>query len=233
MLAEMGSRTWPSRRAVRLPWEAAHRRWRRWMLTEMDSRTWRSQARIASQFLPGSATGRLTAPRTVFVGRGVVALAVADFNRDRIADLAVLSPDGSVQLLPGYYPSISQSPLSVVFFSFRTTPFPTGTFPYSATVGDFNGDGIPDLAIGSNQSQSLTLLLGDGIGGFSAAPGSPFPTGINPSSVTVGDFNGDGKADLATANATSNNVTVLLNNGSGGFSPAPGSPFPAGCFLFQ
>ncbi|MFM6897556.1 MAG: FG-GAP repeat domain-containing protein, partial [Microcystis panniformis] len=52
------------------------------------------------------------------------------------------------------------------------------------------------------------------------SPPTNFTVGNRPSSVTVGDFNGDGKSDLATANAGSNNVSVLLGTGTGSFGPA-------------
>src|SRR5215469_5518173 len=59
---------------------------------------------------------------------------------------------------------------------------------------------------------------------FMQVAGSPFGAGTEPRSVAVGDFNGDGKPDLAVANFGSNNVTILLGDGKGGFSPAAGSP---------
>src|SRR5436305_601039 len=63
---------------------------------------------------------------------------------------------------------------------------------------------------------------------FTPAPGSPFAVGTTPFGITSADFNGDEKPDLAVANAGSNDVTVLLGNGSGGFAPATGSPFAVG-----
>src|SRR5437899_10786734 len=54
----------------------------------------------------------------------------------------------------------------------------------------------------------------------SPAPAADFPVGTNPSSVVVGDFNGDGKQDLAVANNRSDNISVLLGNGDGTFQPA-------------
>jgi uncharacterized repeat protein (TIGR02543 family) len=100
--------------------------------------------------------------------------------------------------------------------------------PWSVAVGDFNGDGIQDLATANLSTNNVTVLLGDGAGGFAAAPGSPFPVGMAPYFVVVGDFNGDGIQDLATANSGSNNVTILLGNGSGGFTAAAGSPYAVG-----
>jgi hypothetical protein len=60
---------------------------------------------------------------------------------------------------------------------------------------------------------------------FTPAPGSPVAVGASPDFVTVADFNNDGKADLAVANASHDKVTVLLGNGEGGVTPPAGSPF--------
>ena len=70
------------------------------------------------------------------------------------------------------------------------------------TTGDFNGDGITDLAKANYDyySDYVSVLLGNGDGTF-AAPLS-FAAGDRPYSVTTGDFNGDGITDLATANGT-------------------------------
>ncbi len=108
------------------------------------------------------------------------------------------------------------------------SPFTVGLIPKSVAVGDFNLDGTPDLAAANSISNDVTVLLGNGTGGFAPAPGSPFAVGSGPYSIAVGDFNLDGKPDLATANSNSGNVTVLLGNGAGGFAAAPGSPFAVG-----
>ena len=57
---------------------------------------------------------------------------------------------------------------------------------------------------------------------------SPFAVGAIPFDLVAADFDGDGIPDLATANANSDDVTVLLADGEGGFSEAAGSPIPAG-----
>ena len=92
--------------------------------------------------------------------------------------------------------------------------------PNSVAVGDFNGDGIQDLAVGSCCS-GVSILLGDGDGNFShrtnvAGHGFGF--------ITVGDFNGDGNQDLALAasgdaNPYVNGVAILLGDGTGNFAP--------------
>ncbi len=103
----------------------------------------------------------------------------------------------------------------LVSFSNQTT-FAAGSSPNSVAVGDFNGDSRPDLAVANLNSSNVSVLLGNGSGGFGAQ--TTFAAGIGPVSVAVGDFNGDSRPDLAAANFRSNNVSVLLGNGSGGFS---------------
>ena len=72
----------------------------------------------------------------------------------------------------------------------------TGAYPDAIAAGDFNEDGIPDLAVANVTSETVTVLLGKGDGTFTAAPVSP-ASGSSPRSVAVGDFNGDGIPDLA------------------------------------
>jgi hypothetical protein len=108
--------------------------------------------------------------------------------------------------------------------------YDVGSRPYSVAVGDFNGDGLPDLAVANQSNASVSVLLGNGNGTFQAARSfgvgsGPFrfavsyAVGYQPVSLVVGDFNGDGIPDVAVANAFSPNgtVTVLLGNGDGTF----------------
>ena len=100
----------------------------------------------------------------------------------------------------------------------------TGYDPESVSVGDFNGDGIPDLAVlngGDADGGTVSILLGNGDGTFTPAPNSP-STGSMPNAMVVGDFNGDGNLDLAVVG--DGFVTILLGNGKGGFEFAPNSP---------
>src|SRR6516164_7642298 len=95
--------------------------------------------------------------------------------------------------LPGFL-----APLSVA----------VGTGPESVAVGDFDGDGTLDLAVGT--SQGLSVLLGNGDGTFRAAVNY---VGSGFGSVVVGDFDRDGILDLAGLSGPG--VSVLLGNGDG------------------
>ena len=99
--------------------------------------------------------------------------------------------------------------------------------PVAVAVGDFNGDGKPDLAIVNTDSNDISVLLGNGDGTFQAA--SNFDTGGNPVALAIADFNGDGKLDLVVANSSGASVSVLSGNGDGTFQSAldfPMSSFP-------
>ena len=156
------------------------------------------------------------------VGKFPQGLVVGDFNGDGKQDLAVVNyHDNNVSILLGD---------GTGNFSQVSSPA-TGHGPYTLVAGDFNGDGNLDLAVvnscptGSNcQSSegSVTILLGDGTGHFTASS-SP-ATGLFPTAVAVGDFNGDGNLDLAVANYGGNNVTILLGDGTGDFTATSLSP---------
>ena len=96
--------------------------------------------------------------------------------------------------------------------------YSTGSDPVAVVGGDFNGDGRLDLAVANQASNNVSILLGDGAGGF----GEPtqVATASAPVAVLTADFNGDGKPDLAIANQGANVVTVLLGKGDATFGIA-------------
>src|SRR2546430_17602387 len=107
--------------------------------------------------------------------------------------------------------------------------FVSGTNPISVAVGDFNGDGIQDLVLTNYNccnpfncchpnNYTVAVLQGNGDGTF--RPARTFAVGANPTSVAVGDVNGEGTLDLAVASAGSNTISVLLGNGDGSFQGA-------------
>lgn len=147
--------------------------------------------------------------------------ALADFDRNGKLDIAVpnRSSNNTTILLANGSGGFSQA---------AGSPVPVGTGPVSAAAGDFNRDGMSDLAIANFSSNNVTVLLGDGSGGFAPALGSPVAVGQFPQSLTAADFDKDGRLDIAVANASSDNVTILVGNGAGGFSPSAGSPVAVG-----
>ena len=105
-----------------------------------------------------------------------------------------------------------------IFAPASSSPVAVGTNPHSITAADLNRDGRRDLVTANYGSDNVSILLGDGTGGFSA---SSIPVGDGPLSVATGYFNHDLRLDLAVANAESDDVSILLGNGAGGFTAAP------------
>jgi len=139
------------------------------------------------------------------------AVTTGDFNEDGILDLATADL-GAVSILLGEGGGSFQP----------HRDFPVNATPDSIAAGDFNEDGHLDVAVVnvSVPISTVSVLLGGGDGTlqFSAA----YATGLEPDSVTVGDFNGDGHLDLAVAafdNTAGNGISILLGNGDGTFQP--------------
>jgi len=135
------------------------------------------------------------------------AIATGDFNGDGKIDVAVTNSNNSVSILLGNGDG-----------TFRpAVDYAVGGGPTGLAVGDFNGDGKLDLAVANFVTNDVSVLLGNGDGTFQ--PALTFTTAgeAEPLAVAVGDFNGDGKLDLAVANGFTNNVSVFLGNGDGTF----------------
>jgi len=94
--------------------------------------------------------------------------------------------------------------------------FPVGNGPKIIECADFNNDGKPDVATANQNSNDITVRLGNGTGGFSTP--ANFGAGSSPQSIISADFNNDSKLDLAVCNYGGNNVSVLLGDGAGSFS---------------
>ncbi len=96
------------------------------------------------------------------------------------------------------------------------TNIATGGFPFAVAVGDFNGDGDPDLAVADGFDGIISVLLGSTGGSFTGP--TNFPAGSFPASVAVGEFNGDGDPDLAVADQVTGDILVLRGTTGGGFT---------------
>jgi len=94
--------------------------------------------------------------------------------------------------------------------------YPAGASPHSVAIGDFNGDGVPDLVAANFGSANVSVLLGNGQG---FRPAVNYAAGSFPISVAVGDFNEDGFLDVTVADNNNNqapgNLSILLGNGNG------------------
>jgi glucose/arabinose dehydrogenase len=146
-----------------------------------------------------------------FIGDGPHSLRAGDLNGDGRIDLAAANEySNTIGVLLG---NVTGGFTPVVNYA-------TGSVPKGVGIGDINGDGKLDL-ISANTAgnypnsnnpggNTISVLLGNGNGTF-AAP-TTYTTGRTPFSVNVADFNGDNKADIATANWDTNDVGVLLNN---------------------
>ena len=86
---------------------------------------------------------------------------------------------------------------------------PAGLGPAYMAVGDFNGDGVADVAVTSG-ANAVSVLQGNGDGTFQAP--LMFAAGFGAVAIAVSDFNDDGTPDLAVADWGLNNVSVLINN---------------------
>jgi len=90
--------------------------------------------------------------------------------------------------------------------------YPTGVFPFAVVAADFNGDGKADLALAMSMDNNIAVIPGNGNGSFTQDQEIDFQVGPEPHFVVAGDFNRDGKIDLAVANSASNTISVLINN---------------------
>jgi Bacterial Ig-like domain (group 3)/FG-GAP-like repeat len=145
------------------------------------------------------------------------AIAVGDFNHDGHADLALTSGDDSQV-------SVFKGDGTGKFTQFPNSPITTGNFPEAVKVADFNNDGFQDLAVANLNDGTVSILLGNGDGTFTAATGSPVTVGGFPFFLAAADLNEDGTADLAVVDGRGNTMELLQGNGDGTFTPFASSP---------
>jgi hypothetical protein len=146
-------------------------------------------------------------------GGPLSAVEPADFNADGNLDLAITSQISGVSLVDLGYGKGAFSTAGDLYTS-------ADGFPAGVAVGDFNADGKLDAAVANGGSakypgSGVTVSLGNGDGTFTDGPF--IPIGQSLSAIIAGDFNGDGKLDIAVADSTGNAVIILLGNGDGTF----------------
>jgi FG-GAP-like repeat len=177
--------------------------------------------------LLGTGTGKFNLAANIKLPQPPVNITAADLNGDGRLDLItanrdIFNIDGTVSILLGNALGGFTLARSIL----------VGKAPLDVAVADLNGDGKLDLAVpnfGSNPDpgNTVTVLIGSGKGTFTS--GGTVTVGSKPTSIAVGDFDGDGHPDLATVSASPDRLTVNLNNGDGTFPagntyPTAGSP---------
>ena len=180
----------------------------------------------AATFIPvvasGLSTSFPTTPSFVTVGTMPQGIVTADFNADGKLDLAIANNgtggSGTVSILLGNGDGT---------FTAGST-LSAGNRANWPAIGDFNEDGILDLAVanlGSTGPGGVSILLGNGAHGVGngtfTLQTAPIPdTGSGPFAITAGDFNADGHLDLAVSNSNDGTITILLGQGNGTFISA-------------
>ena len=140
-------------------------------------------------------------------GNDITAVAVGDLNNDGRND--VVTANGFSSNSVGILLAGGQSYLPAV-----NVPV-GGARPFSVAIADLNNDNKADVITANVISHNLSVLLGDGAGGFTST--TQVNGGPDPRNVIAADFNADGNVDLAVTNGNSATVNVLLGNGSGTF----------------
>jgi hypothetical protein len=152
--------------------------------------------------------------KKIMVDKKPYSVEIADLNGDKINDLVIANAeDSSVTILLGTG--------NADFKEAKGSPFPAGNFPNDIAIADFNKDGIPDLAFANHDRKYLTVLTGDGKGGFTPIKGSPFPVKVRPHThgIATGDFNSDGNLDIVTDSWGDNQLAILFGNNQHSFNP--------------
>jgi hypothetical protein len=169
---------------------------------------------------PGAATPSFSAKTDFTTGGMTFSVSIGDFNGDGKNDMAVTNSGSDTVSV---FLNTTAPGAATPSFSARTD-FTTGSYPFSVSIGDFNGDGKIDIAVANEGARTVSVFLNTTAPGATAPSFSDktdFATGTRPYSVSIGDFNGDGKIDMAVANEGSASVSVLLN------TTAPGATTPS------
>ena len=165
--------------------------------------------------LLGNGSGGFTAasgsPVSVGANTHPFAVAVADLNGDGFGDIVVGNYSTSTV-------TVLKSNGNGTFTALTPVALPAGAGPSYVVTGDFNRDGKTDIITSNFGTGTVTVLLGDGLGGLTQK--QTITVGSGPETIALGDINGDGITDMVVTNYNATNVSVLIGNGDGTFHAA-------------
>jgi hypothetical protein len=179
----------------------------------------------------GDGRGNFTrVPQSFPVGPSPYPFAVGDVNNDgRLDIVATATATGPSRR--------EQLPLSRALtlllsdgkggLSPHQLPLRTGE-PWFAAIADLNGDGRPDIVATHHEQSAMTVMIGDGRGGFTEANGSPFDFGVSLFHLIIVDVDRDGKMDVIATSGDS--MRALLGDRRGAFKPAAAIPVGPGAW---
>jgi len=154
----------------------------------------------------GDGAGSFAAAVSEAGGAVNAGIAIADFSRDGVVDVAITILDSNqVGLMAG---SIAGT-LGVI------ATYAVGTAPTGIASGDLDHDGNPDVVVTNSADNNISVRLGDGAGGLGAE--TTFAVGTTPVGVALGDFDRDGNLDVVVANSGATTVSVRTGDGAGSF----------------
>lgn len=153
----------------------------------------------------GSGNGNFGFAQTYTVGYSPDQILVKDLNTDGHPDLVVNCHSGTASVLLGGSNMVFSNPVSYLASALTS----------ALTLADFNGDGKYDIASAGQYYNDVTILFGDGAGGFPTT--QSFTVNVNPTFIAAGDFDLDGKMDLVIPFQYMDSIAIYLGNGQGGF----------------
>ena len=154
------------------------------------------------------------APIMLTTGNYTLTATIGDCNADGKPDIVIASAvDNIVSIFPN-----TSTPGNLSFSTRQDLTVSSSGFPVSVIIADLDGDGMPDLACANTLVASVSVFRNTGTpgGAVSYAANVDFTVGNGPNQLIVGDLDGDGKPDLATANATDNTLSLLRNTSAAG-----------------
>jgi len=167
----------------------------------------------------GNTSHTLSLGSAVANGASYSTIAVADLNGDGNPDLiagSVLTTPAKVSVLLGNGDGTFRNPVD----------YTLGTIAGSVNsiaIGDFDGNGIPDIV--ADSPNGISILLGNGDGSMRPAFSTPFSDALK---LAVGDFNGDGHDDVAVADESAKQVAIWLSDWQGGLDFIPFATYSLG-----